>query len=95
MGKYRGLESDEVALLRACCVALGKWLGLSEPQPPRLSSGDNYPHPTVLCQSQSRSSPGPVSAAESAPRGLCFITLESRRPCPSWSHWGFKMPGGG
>lgn len=72
------------SLLCVHCLALGEWLGLSEPQPPRGRR-----------QSQTRSSPGPVSAAQSTLPGLCFITLESRRPFPSLSRWGFKMLGGG
>lgn len=86
MGKYREQELDEVAYsVRAvwCWASGSASLSLSR----------------LVCQgrrqSQTRSSPGPVSAAESTLPGLCFITLESRRPFPSLSRWGFKMPGGG
>ena len=66
-GKYGGLESDEVALLRACCVALGEWLGLSEPQPPRLSSGDNYPRPAALLPVSDQKQPRPCVCCQVCP----------------------------
>lgn len=49
--KVWGLESDKFCILAlplTGCVILRGLLNLSEPQSPRLLSGDNYPHLTVL-----------------------------------------------
>lgn len=46
--KHPGIWVGALVLLLTCCVALCKFLSLSEPQCPLLESGDNNPRRTVL-----------------------------------------------